>query len=264
MRKDYESSARVGESRTRGCVGDSAGPWTFRRSAVRGLALLAAAALLNLSAGAARANAGAPRPAGAVISAGSLSLNGSPAVSGQTFFPGSTIVNAPGARSSLGLSNLSRMELSGGTTLRLDFTESDFGGAVEGGGARFFVPEGVRAFVTTADASLAPDAGEAAVFCVDVTHEGTNVSVQSGRVEMSAGGVARTAAAGESLSALRGATPQPAPGQGLTGRQRAGIIVGITAAVLAVIFAVTRNDDIEPPLCEPKPIISSGSGVPSC
>jgi len=260
MRRGYESRARGG------ACGSGGLQW-FGRRAGRLFALLVAFALLNLSAAATtRASARTPPPAGEVTFAGDLTFDGSPAVPGQTFFPGSTIFNAPGQRSALALSNLSRLDLSGGTTLRLDFTGRGLSGALVEGGARFFIPVGIAATVSTGDASLSNDAGAAASFGVDITTEGTTVSVQSGALEMRAGGVVRRVSAGESFSATRGgAALQAAPGHSLSGRQRAGLAVGIAAAVLAIVFAITRQEDDEPPIpCEPRPIIFSGVGDPGC
>jgi hypothetical protein len=60
---------------------------------------------------------------------------------------------------------------------------------------------------------------------------------------MRAGGVVRTAGAGESLRAAHGSQPAPPQGNGLSGKKRAGIFVGIAAAVAAVLLVIAGRED---------------------
>ena len=242
---------------------------TFVRGARRAFALLAAAALLNLAgpAGAASARATSPAPYGQVTAAEGLTLDGSPAVAGQTFFTGSTLGAAEGRRPALALANLARLELAGGSSLRLVFTETSVGGALDEGGARVYAPRGVAASVTTADATVLSDAEAGpSVFSVQLSEEGTKLTVQAGRVEMRAGGRALTAAAGESLWAARGSAPQPGPPQGhnLSGEQKAWLWGGIAAAVTAIIIIIAGQDDDDegPEIPCPIPGVSPTSPVP--
>lgn len=231
-----------------------------------GVALLTAAALLSLSIRAGAA-AHAHAPSGQVTAATGLTLDGSPAVSGQTFFPGSNASTAERSRPALALDNLARLELSGGTALTLDFSASSVGGLLEAGGVRVYAPQGVAALLKTADASVVSDkeAG-AALFSVEVSEDGTTLSVQSGRVEMRAGGQALTAAAGQSLRAAHGSAPAPVPpqGQNLSGKKRTGLFVGIAAALAAVIIVIAGKDD-EDEFIIPCPLIISPDGsTPPC
>ena len=247
-------------------------PWGVRRGAPanifrrarRAFALLAAAALLN-AVGPARAAASAPRPApsGLVALAGGLTVDGLPAVAGQTVFPGSSFDTAEDARGMLELGNRARLELSGGTALRLDFSDESVGGTLGAGGARLSVPRGVAASLTTADASVVSDNADPALFTLQVSAEGTTLSVQKGRVEMRAGGAARTAGAGESLRAARGSQPAPPQGNSLSSRKRAGLFVGIAAAVAAVLLIIAGRDDGESFGGQPCPLQISPGG-PGC
>ncbi|HKG12184.1 MAG TPA: hypothetical protein VKB12_02555, partial [Pyrinomonadaceae bacterium] len=146
------------------------------------------------------------------------------------------------------LGNLARLELAGGTSLRLDFSASSVGGSLDAGGTRVYAPRGVAASLTTADAVVVSDmeAGPA-LFSVRVNEEGTTLSVQTGLVEMRAGGRALTAAAGQMLRAAHGSAPEPAPPQGhnLNGKKKTGLFVGIGAALAAIIFVVTGREDKE-------------------
>lgn len=221
----------------------------FAGAARRGVALLAAASLLAVSGrAAAAAPLTPPAPTGEVVVAAGLTLDGSPAAPGQTVFSGSTARAAAPRRPALSFGNLARVELSGGGALRLDFSASSVGGALEAGGARVYAPRGVAAALQTADASVTSDAAAGpALFSVFVSGEGTTLSVQTGRVEMRAGGRVLAAAAGQTLRAAHGSAPEPATPQGnaLSGKQKAGLFVGIAAALAAVILVVTGREEEE-------------------
>jgi ferric-dicitrate binding protein FerR (iron transport regulator) len=250
-------------------------PWGVRRAgrpanifrrARRAFALLAAAALLN-AAGPARAAEPArrPTPSGQVALAAGLAVDGLPAVAGQTVFPGSSYDTAEESRGMVELANRTRLELSGGTALRLDFSDDSVGGTLGAGGARLSVPRSVAASFTTADASVVSDNAAPALFSLRVSAEGTTLTVQSGRVEMRAGGAARSAGAGESLRAAHGAQPAPPQGNGLSSRKRAGIFIGIAAAVAVVVLILAGRDNDEE-FGQPCPLIVSpnGSNPPGC
>lgn len=240
------------------------GPAHAFYGARRAFALLAVAALLN-AAGPVRASESARRaaPTGQVALAAGLKVDGLPAVSGQTIFPGSSFDAAE--RSMLELGNRARIELSGGAALRLDFNDEGLGGTLGAGAARLSVPRGVAAALTTADASVLSVADDAARFTLEVSAAGTTLSVQAGRVEMRAGGAAKTAGAGESLRAARGSQPAAPQGNGLSGGKRAGLFVGIAAAVAAVILVLVGrggNDDVIDQGCPL--IISPGAPTNPC
>ena len=240
MRRVFEPRARRGLRNTASL---------FTRGVRRGVALFAAAALLNLSVGASAApTAVTPAPSGEVIVAAGLTLDGSPAAKGQTVFPGTTVGASEQSRPALALGNLARLEFAGGTSLKLDFSTSSVGGSLEAGGTRVYAPRGVAASLTTADALVVSDleAGPA-LFSVRVSEEGTTLSVQTGLVEMRAGGRALTAAAGQTLRAAHGSAPEPASPQGhnLSSKKKTGLFVGIGAALAAIILVVTGREDKE-------------------
>jgi ferric-dicitrate binding protein FerR (iron transport regulator) len=232
--------------------------------AQRAFALLAAAALLNVASPARAAeSARGPAPSGQVALAAGLSVDGLPAVVGQTVFPGSSFDTAENARGMLELGNRARLELAGGTALRLDFSGESVGGTLGAGGARVSVPRSIAASLTTSDASVVSDSGEPALFRLQVSAEGTTLTVQTGRVEMRAGGVARKAGAGESLRAAGGSQPVPPQGNSLSNEKRAGIFIGIAAAVAAILIVLAgRGDGDEFGQPCPVIIISPGGPIP--
>lgn len=238
-------------------------PANIVRRARRALALLAAAALLNVAGPAHVAeSARRPAPSGQVALAVGLTVDGLPAVAGQTVFSGSSFDTVEKSRSALDLGNRARLELSGGTALRLDFSDDSVGGTLGAGGARLSVPRSVAASLKTADASVVSDNSGPALFTLQVSAEGTTLSVQTGRVEMRAGGVARTAGAGESLRAAHGSQPAPPQGNSLSNGKRAGLFVGIAAAVAVVVLILAGRDSGDDFGGGPCIIISPGGPLP--
>lgn len=231
---------RVFEPHARRCLRHTTS--LFTRGVRRGVALLAAA-LLNLTFVGAAART--PAPSGQVMTAAGLTLDGSPVVQGQTVFSGSHVTTAEHSRPSLVLGNLARLELSGATSFRLDFSASSVGGSLEAGGTRVYAPRGVAASLATADAVVVSGAESGpALFSVQVSEAGTTLSVQTGLVEMRAGGRSLTAAAGHTLRAAHGSAPEPAPqGNSLSDKKKTGLFVGIAAALTAVILVVTGRED---------------------
>jgi ferric-dicitrate binding protein FerR (iron transport regulator) len=241
-------------------------PADIFRGARRAFALLAAAALLNAASPARAATESVRKPAasGQVALAAGLNVDGQPAVAGQTVFPGSSFDTDEKARGMLELGNRARLELSGGTALRLEFSDDSLGGTLGKGAARVAVPRSVAASLTTADASVVSDAADPALFTLQVSAEGTTLSVQTGRVEMRAGGARRSAGAGESLLAAHGSRPEPPQGSSLSSRKRAGLFIGIAAAVAVVLLIIAGRDD-EEEFDEGCPLIISPNGtIPPC
>lgn len=184
------------------------------------------------------ASSGTPVPAAGVLSvSGHVLVDGTPGLSGQTCFSGSTFVVAERSRSTLTLRNRGSVELSAETTLKLDFSDESATGALDGGRLRVFVPAGVAARFTTADATVHSDSGQPALFSVEIERGGaTTVSVELGQVEMSAGKRTEVVSAGQFLSTNGGSQPLPSPR--FSGKQKVilGIGFGLLGAVAAIIF----------------------------
>lgn len=224
----------------------------------RALVLLLAAALLNLSSLAPRAEGTAARHTGEVTDANGVAVDGSPAVRGQTLFSGSRL-EAPGnSRSLLSLDNFGRVELTDGAALRLNFDDASLGGALEAGHLRVYAPRGVAADFATADARVKTDAREAASFSLRTAEGFTEVSVRSGALEVRANGSARTLKADETYSTA----PDPQARQNLSGRKRAGLFVALAAAAVLVSVILIARDETREPVCETGPIVPSPGAIP--
>jgi hypothetical protein len=207
-----------------------------------------AAALLNLSSVATRAatlvaNHAGEMHTGEITLANGVVVDGSPALRGQTLFSGSRLAAAGKTISLLSLDNFGRVELSEGAALSLDFDDASLGGALEAGRLRVYAPRGVAANFSTADARIKTDARDAVSFILRASAEGfTEISVQSGALEVYASGASRLLKAGESFATA----PGPQSRQNFSGRKRAGIIVAIASAValVALVLAERGGDEM--------------------
>jgi ferric-dicitrate binding protein FerR (iron transport regulator) len=115
------------------------------------------------------------------------------------------------------------------------------GGALEVGRLRVYAPRGVAADFDTANAHVRSDSREAVSFTLRAGEGFTEVSVQSGSLEVRAGASSRLVKAGESFTTA----PDPRPQQNSSGRKRAGIIVAVAAAVALVAIVLTARGDDE-------------------
>lgn len=238
---------------------------TLRRAARRAVAVWIATAMLNLCTTVAFAS---PKfeseiPTGITTVGGVVTIDGSPALSGQTLFSGSSIVTAKGSESRLDLGNLARLRLYAESKLTVEFSGSTLSGSLEQGTLHSFVPAGVRADIVASDASISTDPGQPAAFSIQVESGSSNISVETGRVEVRTGNSLKFVMAGESLSTSHGVLPSPRPQQNSNNRKWVWVFLGIGAAVAVLVVAVTGRDN-EPP-CEGGAVtlspVTGGPGV---
>ena len=184
-------------------------------------------------------------PAGELTSAGRVLLDGSEAVNGVTFFSGSEVRTEEEASAVLGLGALGRAELRSQSALRLELGGGDVSASLGGGSVRLSKPEGVAAAVNAGSASVLADRDGAAVFTVRYDAGRTTVETQSGRVRLRLGEKEILVGAGERYTEGQGAGDDD--DEGLTDRQKAGIILGIGGGIaLILIILATTGDDDEP------------------
>jgi hypothetical protein len=190
---------------------------------------------------------GTPAPhTGEITSAGGVKVDGALAVSGQTFFPGSTFAVAPASLSILTLRNHGRLELSAETTLKLDFSDDQIVGALEAGRLRVFAPARVTARLMTSDATVLADSGQPVMFSVERGREGaTTVSVEVGRVEMSTGNQTQTLSAGQMLSTSGGAPSLANKKERLSAGKKIGLGLGVAGLVAMIAIIFTGGEDEE-------------------
>lgn len=105
---------------------------------------------------------------GEVSVSGQVSVNGQTAVSNSTLVSGSTIVTGSNSSATVSLGKNGRVELLSDTTLTLKFTDNSIVGMLSAGKVRVSNASGVGTTVTTKNATVIADTGQANTFTVDV------------------------------------------------------------------------------------------------
>ena len=188
-------------------------------------------------------------PAGDLSVVGEVSVNGTSAISGATVFSDSTITTAQNSSAVVSLGKLGRVELLPNSSLKLSFTEAGVSGMLDSGRVRVSSSSGVAATITTKDGAAVADLNQPNVFMVDVECGNTQVSTQSGRVELRAGNSVKQIAAGGQDTAGT-ATPgtrctrfQQPEMHGLGGGALAALLLAAGGALAAAIVAGSDDDD---------------------
>jgi hypothetical protein len=190
-------------------------------------------------------------PAGDLSVVGEVSVNGTSAISGATVFSDSTITTAQNSSAVVSLGKLGRVELLPNSSLKLSFTETGVSGMLDSGRVRVSSSSGVAATVTTKDGAAVADLNQPNVFMVDVECGNTQVSTQSGRVELRAGNSVKQIAAGGQDTAGT-ATPgtrctrfQAPEMHGLSGGALAALLLAAGGALAAAIIAGSQDDSFD-------------------
>jgi hypothetical protein len=219
----------------------------LKRCTRQAIATLIAVALLNLiaTAGYAKPKPGPDVTAAAIIGTlvvnGIVTVNGSPAVSGQTLFTGSGITTSAESESTLALQNQARLKLERETSLRIEFSKAGLSAALDVGAMRALIPTSVRVGISTPDAVITPDPNQAAAFSVLVEACSTTLIVETGHVEIRSGDKVTSILSGESFST--GGGPQaPSGSHSLSGRKKAGLMIGIGGAVAILLLALRGEE----------------------
>lgn len=132
---------------------------------------------------------------------GQVTVNGQTAVSNSTIVSGSTIVTGANSSAVISLGKTGRVEVLADSNLVLNFSASGIVGILSSGKARVSNAAGVAATVTTKDATVIADAGQADTFLVEVECSHTHVDTAVGIVTMREGVTDRQIAAGTSATA---------------------------------------------------------------
>lgn len=200
---------------------------------IRRLTALALATLVLATSG-----LSSPRPetpTGSITGTGTVSIDGLPALSGQTIFSASDIHTSEKSAVAIELRNLVHLRLAGKTHLTLEFSKQGILSSLHDGQIVASIPAGVHAHIITADASLLTEGSEPLVFTISVDGCSTALSVQTGAATLRVGDKVHSIVAGEEFSTAPGsqATPQKTSNR----KKQIGLVIGIGAAV-AILFAV--------------------------
>jgi len=132
---------------------------------------------------------------------GQVTVNGQSAISNSTIVSGSTIVTGPNSSAVISLGKTGRIEILADSNLVLNFSANGIVGVLASGTARVSNAPGVAATITTKDATVIADAGQANSFLVEVECSHTHVDTAVGVVTMREGSMDRQVAAGTSATA---------------------------------------------------------------
>jgi ferric-dicitrate binding protein FerR (iron transport regulator) len=213
----------------------------------RFIAFSLALAVLNLSAGVALAALpGSGASLATLRVSGEVTVNELRALSGQTILPNSSIITASNSKSILELGNFTRLILSAQSELAVDFSAASIAGSLRRGELRAFMPAARGLNITTPHAVLATDARQPAVFTVQVHAGFTQISVETGRVELRVGKTSRVLGAGETFLTDCDSLAVPAPPhQNLDNAGKVGIIAGIGTGVAVLLTLLIGRDHEE-------------------
>lgn len=138
---------------------------------------------------------------GEITVVGQVTVNGQTAVSNSTIVSGSTIVTGADSSAVVSLGKTGRVEILADSSITLNFSDNSIIGILDSGKARVANAAGVAATVTTKNATVIADAGQADNFMVEVECSHTHVDTTTGLVTMREGTSDRQIAAGTSATA---------------------------------------------------------------
>jgi ferric-dicitrate binding protein FerR (iron transport regulator) len=158
----------------------------------RGLAL----ALTIASTGAAQLSGHAQDRMGQLTVTGMVKVNDKPAATGDIVSSGDGVQTAKRSSAVVSLGKLGRVEALPESKANLSYDGGSIKVALEAGRVRLSSSGGTAARVSTRDGEAVADSTQDNSFTVDTTCGDTLVSVQTGRVELRAGGTVKQIAAG--------------------------------------------------------------------
>ncbi|MBK9164954.1 MAG: hypothetical protein IPM21_13815 [Acidobacteria bacterium] len=186
---------------------------------------------------------------GEITVTGQVTVNGQSAVSNTTIVSGSSVITGAGSSATVNLGKTGRVELLENTNATLNFTPNGIVVIATAGKLRVANAAGVATTVTTKDATLIADAGQANNFLVEIECSHTHVDATSGLVTVREGSSDRQIAAGSSATAgnmaQTGCEPCLRPGSAPPLRF-AGlpwlILLGAGAAGAAILIGTRKTD----------------------
>jgi len=199
---------------------------------------------------------------GEITVIGQVTVNGQSVASSSTVKSGSTFVTNAGSTATINLGKNNRVEILSDSTLTLKFTNNSIVGMLTAGKIRISNSAGVASTVTTRNATVIADAGQANVFSVDVgcSDEArctqTYVETTNGLVTLRSGSTDKQVAAGTDATfgnpsqtgckpCLRPGSVPPVAVAGLGAGAIAAILLAIAGGVGAAIYLGSDSDDIE-------------------
>jgi len=133
---------------------------------------------------------------GDITVSGQVTVNGQSIVSNSTVVSGSSIVTGDNSTAVISLGKTGRVEVLANSNITLKFNDTGITGILSTGKARVSNAAGVATTVTTKDATVLADSGQANSFAVEVECSHTHVDTISGLITMRSGTNDKQVAAG--------------------------------------------------------------------
>lgn len=127
---------------------------------------------------------------------GQVTVNGQSMVSNSTVVSGSSIVTGDNSSAVISLGKTGRVEVLANSNITLKFNDTGITGILSEGKYRISNAAGVATTITTKDATILADSGQANSFAVEVECSHTHVDTISGLVTMRSGTNDKQVAAG--------------------------------------------------------------------
>jgi hypothetical protein len=187
--------------------------------------------------------------AGEITVTGQVTVNGQPAVSGSTIMSGAVITTSDNSSATVNLGRAGRVEVLANSSTSLRFTGDSIVANLTQGKARVSNSAGVSTTITTKNATMMGDVGQANNFTVEVECSHTHVDTASGVITLREGTSDRQVVAGTSAVAgnLAQAGCQPclrpdsAPGPAIGGWPWL-LLAAAGAAAVGIYLAGSDND----------------------
>jgi|SRR5436190_11188672 len=139
--------------------------------------------------------------AGDITVTGQVTVNGQPAVSNSTILSGAVVETGANSSAVISLGKLGRVEILADSNLTLNFSAGSITAILQSGKARVSNSAGVATTVTTKDATVVADSGQADNFLVEVECSHTHVDTTAGVVTMRIGSNDKQVVAGSTATA---------------------------------------------------------------
>jgi len=182
---------------------------------------------------------------------GSVTINGTAAISGATVFNESRIKTSRNSGATINLGKLGRVQLGPESEMTLRFSEGVIGGNLTAGRTIVNANAGVAISVATAEGVATSDGNQSSAMTIDVACGNTRVAATRNSAKVTSGAKVEHVAAGKEVAVGQAQAPRctrltTASGMELSKAGIAALTVAGVGGATAGIIAATQSDDTTP------------------
>ena len=182
---------------------------------------------------------------------GSVTVNGTAAISGATVFNESKIKTSRNSGATINLGKLGRVQLGPDSEMTLRFSEGVIGGNLKAGRTIVNANAGVAISVATTEGVATSDGIQSSAMTVDVGRGYTRVAATRNSAKVTSGAKVEHVSAGNEVAVGQAKTPQStrptaASGTELSTAGIAALVVAGVGGATAGIIAATQSDETTP------------------